>query len=674
MKDTEVAAPTIRTSTGRRAINDGASVTVGNIEAGANWDYSLDGGATWTPGSALSIAGSALSEGTHRVTVRQTDASGNQASATAEVVKDTQVGLPTVATRNGTGFVNRGEYLTLGNIEEGASVAFSLNGGTTWIERSVIGTHTWAEGTNHLTVRQIDPAGNQATTTAELEVIASISSPSVRTSTGKRVINESGSVMVGNIQTGARWDYSLDDGRSWTPGSGSSIASSALSEGLNQVIVRKTDGAGNPSTMSIGVVKDTVALAPTLTLASDTGEGGDRLTNDGSLSVGGIEPLATWEYSIDGGGWLVGGPAGIADPGFTDGAHNVRARQTDAVGNSSQETELNFSIDKSAPDRPGLFLNADSGVVGDRIVRSASLRVLGTEIGGTTHVSVDGALQGTTPNDADTTLIDMDGQLSEGARSIGVQQVDAAGNASDWTFINVTIDRTAPDAAFTGLSGSGLAITSDEGGEVFLVRDTLSPADDLADIDTLDASSWRRFASAGPGNETSLADLSGLRAGTYDVYARDGAGNATQIASPLSGTGTGPLKAAIGSAGSDVISLPDGGGVMVGNGGADRFVFEAGQTGTFVFTDIDDEIIRGEADMDIIDLTAVLKNYTAPSSGDDAANDLFLTRVDEAGKSTIFVDVDGNGDFQNAELVLVLTGPAAQQFVQLATPGEVLMG
>uniref|UniRef100_UPI002603848C hypothetical protein n=1 Tax=uncultured Jannaschia sp. TaxID=293347 RepID=UPI002603848C len=55
---------------------------------------------------------------------------------------------------------------------------------------------------------------------------------------------------------------------------------------------------------------DTVAPdAPTLALANDTGIDGDRITNDGTVEVTGLENGAAWDYTTDGIAWTSGGIA-----------------------------------------------------------------------------------------------------------------------------------------------------------------------------------------------------------------------------------------------------------------------------------------------------------------------------------------------------------------------------
>ncbi len=89
-------------------------------------------------------------------------------------------------------------------------------------------------------------------------------------------------------------------------------------------------------------IDNTAPAAPTATLTNDTGvDDTDGITSDGSVTVSGLEPDATWEYSIDGGAtWTTGTGTEFTLPEgeYPDG--EVLVRQTDAAGNTSPEGSL----------------------------------------------------------------------------------------------------------------------------------------------------------------------------------------------------------------------------------------------------------------------------------------------------------------------------------------------
>jgi hypothetical protein len=90
---------------------------------------------------------------------------------------------------------------------------------------------------------------------------------------------------------------------------------------------------------------DTKAPAmPTIALAVDSGtSGSDRITNNGTLAIGGMENGAAAQYSIDGGTtWTTSFHA-------VEGTNNVRVRQVDLAGNISTASSLVFTMDTKAP-------------------------------------------------------------------------------------------------------------------------------------------------------------------------------------------------------------------------------------------------------------------------------------------------------------------------------------
>ncbi|MFO0864203.1 MAG: chitobiase/beta-hexosaminidase C-terminal domain-containing protein [Gemmataceae bacterium] len=119
-------------------------------------EYSIDGGGSWNPTFTAT-------EGANSVQVRQTDAAGNVGAASAAftfTLDTTAPAAPTVALTADTGSspidkITSNGALTLTGVEGGASVQYSVDGGTTWSN-----TFTPVQGANSVEVRQTDVAGN----------------------------------------------------------------------------------------------------------------------------------------------------------------------------------------------------------------------------------------------------------------------------------------------------------------------------------------------------------------------------------------------------------------------------------------------------------------------------------------------------------------------------------
>ncbi len=125
---------------------------------------------------------------------------------------------------------------------------------------------------------------------------------------------------------GVDWEFSLDQGVSWTRGSGASFE--VTEDGAKMIWVRARDNAGNTSEIvRVNCVLDT--MAPAAVAIAGQSEG---VTNTFKLS--GIEPGARWEYSLDEQStWSAGKGSALGVLGNQLG--RVWLRQVDMAGNVS---------------------------------------------------------------------------------------------------------------------------------------------------------------------------------------------------------------------------------------------------------------------------------------------------------------------------------------------------
>lgn len=226
--------------------------------------------------------------------------------------------------------------------------------------------------------------------------------------------------------------------------------------------------------------------APGVALANDTGaDTGDRVTSDGTLVVAaGVG--AKVEYSVNGGRTWSATP-----PRDAEGTRTVLVRQTDAFGQISPATSFTATIDRRAPQAPKLGL-ADGTPPGaaDPVRRSAAPAPRGIEAGARVEYSAaGGAWTSAWP-------------VQEGANSIRVRQIDAAGNVS------------APSAPLRFRIDSVAAAPT-----VRLARDTGWSATDLVTSDA------------------TLA-LGGVEAGAKVQYSIDGGQHWATRVKPVDGTNT----------------------------------------------------------------------------------------------------------------------------------------
>ena len=119
-------------------------------------------------------------------------------------------------------------------------------------------------------------------------------------SSGDRITNNN-TILVSGLEPGGSWEFSTDAGSSWSAGSGTSFSLAEGSYGSGQVRVRQTDAAGNSSAVFSSFAAFTIdttaaATAPTIALAQDSGySDSDRITNNRSIQVSGLESGASWD-------------------------------------------------------------------------------------------------------------------------------------------------------------------------------------------------------------------------------------------------------------------------------------------------------------------------------------------------------------------------------------------
>jgi hypothetical protein len=216
------------------------------------------------------------------------------------------------------------------------------------------------------------------------------------------------------------------DGGAWTAG-GAPHTFIGLSDGSHTVEIRAVDAAGNvdgtPASFT-WTIDTTPPPAPVVVTAAN----GSSTNNPVPPITGTAEPGSTVTVFIDGsshgtatadgeGNWIFTPPAPLSD-----GSHTVRARATDAAGNTSVDSSTNtFTVDTVEPDTAITL-----GPIALTNSTSASFDFTGNDGSGSGvagfEYSLDGAsfVAGTSP-------LSFSG-LSDGEHTLRVRSVDAAGN------------------------------------------------------------------------------------------------------------------------------------------------------------------------------------------------------------------------------------------------------
>ncbi|MFX1680743.1 type I secretion C-terminal target domain-containing protein [Mitsuaria sp. CC2] len=179
----------------------------------------------------------------------------------------------------------------------------------------------------------------------------------------------------------------------------------------------------------------------------------DRLTSQGTLTVGGLAVDATWRYSVNGGKtWTVGEGHEIPAGSFSEeGPQTVLVEQIDRSGVHSAASSFDFTLDTRAPlfvvellHDTGASASADPGhqSLTDRETRDATVVVDGLEAGRPWEYSLDGVVWQTGHGQGiDSAVFGPD----DGAKFAHVRQTDAAGNVGEQT-LQFDLDRVDPAA------------------------------------------------------------------------------------------------------------------------------------------------------------------------------------------------------------------------------------
>ena len=454
------------------------TVNVTGIEAGATWQYSTNGGTTWTTGTATSfMLASNATFAAGAVQVRQTDAAGNVSAVTssaAAIVVDTlaplQLGIALASDSGASasdGMTKVGTVNVTG-LEAGATWQYGTDGGTTWVTGTassftLASNASFAAGA--VQVRQTDVAGNVSTVVSSAAALTvdtvvpatlgiALASDSGTSATDG--VTNVGTVHVTGLEVGANWQYSTDGGTIWVTGTGTSFSLGWYATfAAGAVQVRQTDAAGNVSAVTssaAAIVVDTLApLQLGIALASDSGaSASDGMTNVGTVNVTGLEAGAAWQYSTDGGTTWVTGTASsftlASNASFAAGA--VQVRQTDAAGNVSMvaRNAAALTVDTVAPATLGIALASDSGAGAiDGVTQVGTVNVTGLEAGATWQYSTDGGTIWTTGTGKSFTLAS---NATFAPGTVQVRQTDVAGNISTVVIraAAVIVDTVAPAA------------------------------------------------------------------------------------------------------------------------------------------------------------------------------------------------------------------------------------
>ncbi|ECC8605554.1 Ig-like domain repeat protein, partial [Salmonella enterica subsp. enterica] len=441
----------------------------------------------------------ALSDGSHDVTVKVEDIAGNTASSSAynfQIVTQTQ--KPTIELVNDTGVDNTDHiineknpaltgtaapYSTVKLYIDGALIAeVRTNKDGRW-EYTLKADQGLVDGDHRITASVEDIAGNIAHSDPFLiSVDTAISIPIVSLSpdSDSGISDDNLTNIVKptlhlkdidpDIISVQVWDAMSDTqigvATQQPDGSWAYTFTSDLTEGLHQVYVKVEDIAGNKANSAIfDFTIDTTVSTPVISLLSkdDTGVTGDNLTNINKpgFAISGVDADAhrvvvqvmhngvseEIELSHLNGSWLF-----IPGNTWADGSYTLTVKVEDRAGNVKQSAPLTVTVDTHiAIDR--IELVNDSGIPGDNLTNEARPHFQVTvpaDVNGV-RLSIDGgktwfdATQSATSGVWDYTWLT---NVANGPHTLMVEASDKAGNKTTQK-LDFTIDTILSEPTIT---------------------------------------------------------------------------------------------------------------------------------------------------------------------------------------------------------------------------------
>ena len=498
---TAPGAPTIASfsndsgTVGDGLTNDNTPTLSGTAEANSTvtvYDGATALGTTTADGSGnWSYTTGTLSDGSHSLTAKATDAAGNQGAASASLsltVDTTAPGAPVISGYGidsgtvGDGLTNDNTPTLSGTAEANSTVTV-YDGSTALGTTSADGSGNWSyttgtlsDGSHSLTAKATDAAGNQGVASSALSLTIDTVAPGAPVisgfttdsgTVGDGLTNDNTPTLSGTAAAASTvtvYDGSTALGTTTADGSGAwSYTTGILSDGAHSLTAKATDAAGNQGVASsaLSLTIDTTApVTPVIGgFTPDSGTVGDGLTNDNTPTLSGTAEASSTITVYDGSTALGtttadgSGAWSYTTGTLSDGAHSLTVKSTDAAGNASTSSAFSLTIDTVAPGAPVIsgFTN-DSGTVGDGITNDNTPTLSGTAAAGSTITVYDGSTAlGTTTADGSGAWSYTTGTLSDGAHSLTAKATDAAGNqGAASSALSLTIDTVAPTAPVIG--------------------------------------------------------------------------------------------------------------------------------------------------------------------------------------------------------------------------------
>ncbi len=420
------------------AITNASSITVsGTVTDQSAVTVTINNVAVQVNGNGTFSGQVNLTEGSNTITVVAKDANNNQTVGSRTVVRDSSPPTLTVSQPGNGSITNQSSITVSGTVSDATSIILKINGTVISVnaQGAFSGSVPLNEGLNTITVTATDAAGNSISVVRAIRKdgtppALTVTQPAEGMITNSALVTVSGSVGDSTTVT------LLINGTHVTVGANGSYTTQVpLSEGQNTISVSVTDAAGNTTTLSRHVIKDTVP--PSLTLSNPVN---GTVTNQTSISVEGMtSDSTTVTVKVNGISVSVGSEGAFStNVALVEGNNVITVAATDAGSNTTTVTR---TVRRDATPPTLTVTNPVNGIITNQTTVS---------VNGSVHDSTAVTL---TMNGVPVTIggagsFNTQFSLIEGINTITFIATDAAGNFFTITR-TVRKDATVPTLAIS---------------------------------------------------------------------------------------------------------------------------------------------------------------------------------------------------------------------------------
>ncbi len=357
-----------------------------------------------------------LIEGTNTITITATNAAGNSTTLVRQVTLYTAGPKLTVTSPSDSLITNNSQVQLSGTVSDSLAATVQVNGNSVPVTNgSFSSTISLVEGMNTITIVATDAAGNKTTVTKTVELYTIVPVLVIASPTDNLITKDTAITVWGTVTDSTGVTVTVN-GINVPVNPDTFKTTVNLVEGLNTITIAATDGAGNSTTATRAVRRETTA--PTITISSPQDS---MVTNQSAIQISGtVSDSTSVTLTVNGQNVSVSNGSFSTTVNLVEGNNTVIIVATDAAGNS---TTITRTVRLYAVSPVITFQSPQNSAT----INDSTVTVSGTVQDSTNAtVTVDGNAANVNPDGSFSIKI----PLAVGANQITISITDAAGNTS----------------------------------------------------------------------------------------------------------------------------------------------------------------------------------------------------------------------------------------------------